>query len=66
MTVVFIITFNNKTAQSSSPAPELIQWWSNCLQLTQGGSKVRRPCQSTIVGGAYTELCHFDRALRTA
>ncbi len=23
------------------------------LQLTQGGSKVRRACQSTIVGGAW-------------
>jgi len=35
-------------------------------QLSQGGSKVRRPCQSTIVGGACTELCHSDRNLRTA
>ncbi len=35
-------------------------------QLTQGGSKVRRPCQSTIVGGACAELRHSDRALRTA
>ncbi len=31
----------------------------NSSQLTQGGSKVRRPCQSTIVG-------HSDRNLRTA
>ncbi len=23
------------------------------IKLTQGGSKVRRPCQSTIVGGAW-------------
>ncbi len=29
-------------------------------QLTQGGSKVRRPCQSTIVGAACTELRHSD------
>ncbi len=35
-------------------------------QLTQGGSKVRQPCQSTIVGAACTQLCHSDRNLRTA
>ncbi len=35
-------------------------------QLIQGGSKVRRSCQSTIVGGVCTELRHSDRALRTA
>ncbi len=35
-------------------------------QLTQGGSKVRRPCQSTIVGAACTELRHSDRNIRTA
>ncbi len=27
----------------------MTDWW----QLTQGGSKVRQPCQSTIVGGAW-------------
>ncbi len=65
---LFIITSNNKTPQS------LNRRWS-CLplhrrqssQLTQGGgSKVRRPCQSTIVGGVCTELRHSDRNLRTA
>ncbi len=35
-------------------------------QLTRGGSKVRWPCQSTIVGGACTELHHSNRSLRTA
>ncbi len=35
-------------------------------QLTQGGCKVRRPCQSTIVGAACAELRHSDRNLRTA
>ncbi len=35
-------------------------------QLTQGGSKVRRPRQSTIVGAVCTELRHSDRNLRTA
>ncbi len=35
-------------------------------QLTQDGSKVKRSCQSTIVGGACTELRHSDRNLRTA
>ncbi len=45
----------------SSPAPE-----ADSSQLTQGGSKVRWSCQSTIVGGACTELRHSDRNLRTA
>ncbi len=36
-------------------------WW----QLIQGGSKVRQPCQSAIVGGACAELRHSDRNLRT-
>ncbi len=49
----------------SSSAPESKQWRSNCLQLTQGGSKIRRSCQSTIVGAACTELRHSDRNLRT-
>ncbi len=35
-------------------------------QLTQGGSKVRLPCQSTIVGSVCAELRHSDRNLRTA
>ncbi len=35
-------------------------------QLTQGGSKVRWPCQSTIVGAVCSELHHSDRNLRTA
>ncbi len=35
-------------------------------QLTQGGAKVRRTCQSTIMGGACTEIHHSDRTLRTA
>ncbi len=34
-------------------------------QFSQGGSKVIRTCQSTIVGGARTELRHSDRNLRT-
>ncbi len=53
----------------SSPAPESTQWRSDCLQLTQftqSGSNVRRPCQSTLLGGDCTELRHSDRALRTA
>ncbi len=33
---------------------------------SQGGSKVRRSCQSTIVGAVCTELRHSDRTLRTA
>ncbi len=66
--LLFIITSNNKTPQSliwdmlSSPAPE-----ADSYQFTQGGSKVRRLFQSTIVGGGgCTELRHSDRNLRTA
>ncbi len=40
----------------------MMDWW----QLTQGGSKVKRSCQSTIVGVACTEIRHSDRNLRTA
>ncbi len=35
-------------------------------QLTQSGSKVRWPCQSTLVGGACAELHNSDKNLRTA
>ncbi len=35
-------------------------------QLTQAGSKVRRFCQSTILGGPCTELRHSDSNFRTA
>ncbi len=56
---------NTSIAQSetflSSPAPN-----SYISQLTQGGSKVRRSCQSTIVGGACAELHHSDCNIRTA
>ncbi len=46
------------------PAPESIQ---QTAQFTQGGgAKVRRSCQSNIVGGAWAELHHSDRTLRTA
>ncbi len=45
----------------SSSAPE-----ADSSQLTEGGSKLRWSCQSTIVGGACTELHHSDRNLRTA
>ncbi len=29
-----------------------VETMADCLQLTQGGSKLKRYCQSTIVGGA--------------
>ncbi len=67
-TAIFIITSNNKTPQSlnrSFPCTG-VDTMVDSSQLTQGGSKVRRPCQSTIVGGACTELRHSDRNLRTA
>ncbi len=76
-TAIFIITSNKHFNHLiwdilSSPAPESTQWRSDCLQptqftqLTQGGSKVRRSCQSTIVGAVCAELRHSDRNLRTA
>ncbi len=72
MTAMFIITSNNKMPQSLNlrhsclPLHRSWQCQSDCLQLTQftqGGSKVRRPCQSTIVGSVCTELRHSDRNL---
>ncbi len=66
-TAIFNITSNNKIPQSLNlrhlvfPCTE-----SDCSQLSQGGSKLRRPCQSTAVGGVCTELRHSDRNLRTA
>ncbi len=40
----------------------MADWW----QLTQGGSEVKRHCQSTIVGGACAELRLSAKNLRTA
>ncbi len=71
MTALFIITSNNKK-------PKSLNWIHSCLpctgvntmadssQLTQCGSKVRQPCQSTIVGGACAEPHYSDRNPRTA
>ncbi len=41
---------------------KMVEWW----QHTQGGSKVRWPCQSTNVGVVCTDVRHSDRNLRTA
>ncbi len=71
MNVIFIITSNNKPSQSlnwthlvfpCTGVDTMVDWW----RFTQDGSEVRRSCQSTIVGGACTELRHSDRNLRTA
>ncbi len=40
----------------------MADWW----QFTQGGSKVKHQCQSTITGGACAELCHSSKNLWTA
>ncbi len=37
-----------------------------CSQLTQGGSVLKRPCQSVVVGGDCAELRHSAKNLRTA
>ncbi len=64
-------TFNNKTPKSLNwrhlvfPCT-VVDTMADSSQLTQGGSKVRWPCQSTIVGVACAELRHSDRNLRTA
>ncbi len=40
-----------------------VETMANCSQLTQGGSKVKRHCQSTIVGGALVcETPHSQEA----
>ncbi len=70
-TAIFIITSNNKTAQSLNRRHLVfpctgVDTMADSSQLPQGGSKVRRSCQSTIVGGACAELRHSDRNLRTA
>ncbi len=57
MTAIFIITFNNRTPRSLNlrhlvfPCTR-VDTMADSSQLTQGGSKVRRSCQSTLVGGA--------------
>ncbi len=70
-TAMFIITSNNKMPQSlnlrhlvfsCTTFNTLLDWW----QLTQGGSEVWWPCQSTIVGAACTEIYNSDRNFRTA
>ncbi len=66
-TALFIITSNNKTPQSINRRHIVFPCTGvDSSQLTQGWSKVRRPCQSTIVGAACAELRHSDRTLRTA
>ncbi len=71
MTALFIITSNNKTPQSLNlrhlvfPCTGVDTMADRWLH-TQGGSKVRRSCQSTIVGAVCTEPRHSDRTLRTA
>ncbi len=70
-TAIFITTSNNKTPKSLNwrhlvfPCT-VVDTMADSSQLTQGGSKVRWPCQSTIVGVACAELRHSDRNLRTA
>ncbi len=58
---------NNKTPQSLNRRQLVFPYTKvdTSSPLTQGGSKVRQPCQSTIVGAVCTELCHSDRNLRT-
>ncbi len=58
---MFIITSNNKTPQSLMSHSGLHLLWhrnngGQLLQLTQGGSKVKRQCQSTIVEEALVRL----------
>ncbi len=67
--LLFIITSYNRTPQSLNRRHSCLPLHRsrhNGRQLSQGGSKVRQPCQSTIVGAACTEQRHSDRNLRTA
>ncbi len=69
-TAVFLITSNNKTPQSLwrhlvFPCTG-VDTMADSSQLTQGGSKVRRSYQSTIVGAFCAELRHSDRNLWAA
>ncbi len=67
---MFIITSNNKhlnrfgdiLVSICSGVKTMADWW----QLTQGGSKVKLQCQSTIVGGACAEQRHSAKNLRSA
>ncbi len=68
-TAIFIITSKNKAPQSLNrrhlvfPCSGVETTYDSSLG---EGSKVRRPCQSTIVGAVCAELPHSDRNLRTA
>ncbi len=68
MTAIFIITSNNKTPQSLNQRHLVFPCTGGgaLSSLRGGGAKIRRPCQSTIVGGACAELRHSDRNLRAA
>ncbi len=58
---------NTSIAQSETfLSSTRVDTMADSSQLTQGGSKVRQPCQSIIVGAACAELRHSDRNLRTA
>ncbi len=59
MIAVFIITVQSEIFLSSSAPTQLSDH-------SGGGSKVRRSCQSSIVGAVCTELHHSDRNLTTA
>ncbi len=70
-TAIFIITFNNRATKLLNRKYIVlpcngIDSIADISQLTQGVFKVRRPCQSTIMGAASAGLHHSDRALRTA
>ncbi len=70
MTAMFIITSTTKHfnrlggifAYTCSGVETMV----DCFQLTQGGSVIKRQCQSTIVGGACAELRHSANNLWTA
>ncbi len=61
---------NNKTLQSLrrifAYTCSGVETMVDCFQLTQGGSVIKRHCQSTIVGGACAELRHSAKNLWTA
>ncbi len=60
---MFVITYNKKTPKSPRRHSCLHLLWcqtmADCLQLTRGGAVIKRPCQSTVEGGACAAVRHF-------
>ncbi len=70
-TAMFIITSNNKKHLNCLGVILVyicsgVETMADCWQLTQGGSTLKRPYQSIVVGAACAKLRHSAKNLRTA